>query len=270
MFSKELENLIQATLEDGVLEDYEKAALVKRAENEGVDLAELEIYINSLLQKRKREQHEKIEARAEQLEEQRREEFGRTCPNCGKQVPPLTVKCECGFEFSKKKRVSSAQVLYNKIEKIQSRSFWGEDAEKRKEQEILDVIKLFPIPNTKEDVIDFLALAAPNAKKKGGFFGSIINRIIIVLVPSIIFCALTFRAPKHNDDPIYALFICVPIVVVGAIVAMFFIDKETLRWNRFAQVWRSKFDQVIIKGRSLRGDPEFTQQLNYYENLFKK
>ena len=55
MFSKELENLIQATLEDGVLEDYERAALVKRATAEGVDLTELEIYINSILQKRKKE-----------------------------------------------------------------------------------------------------------------------------------------------------------------------------------------------------------------------
>ena len=53
MFSKELENLIQATLEDGILEDYEKAALVKRAEAEGVDLAELEIYINSILQRQR-------------------------------------------------------------------------------------------------------------------------------------------------------------------------------------------------------------------------
>ena len=48
MFSQELENLIQATLEDGVLEEFEKAALVKRAQAEGVDLAELEIYINSV------------------------------------------------------------------------------------------------------------------------------------------------------------------------------------------------------------------------------
>ena len=55
MFSPELENLIQATLEDGVLEDYEKAALVKRAQAEGVDLAELEIYINSILQRRQKE-----------------------------------------------------------------------------------------------------------------------------------------------------------------------------------------------------------------------
>lgn len=54
MFSKELENLIQATLEDGILEPYEKEALVKRAKAEGVDLTELEIYINSILQKRKR------------------------------------------------------------------------------------------------------------------------------------------------------------------------------------------------------------------------
>lgn len=55
MFSKEMENLIQATLEDGVLEENEKAALIKRAQKEGVDLDELEIYINSLLQKRQRE-----------------------------------------------------------------------------------------------------------------------------------------------------------------------------------------------------------------------
>jgi hypothetical protein len=33
MFSQELANLILATLEDGVLEDYEKAAHVKRAQS---------------------------------------------------------------------------------------------------------------------------------------------------------------------------------------------------------------------------------------------
>ena len=52
MFSPELEALIQATLADGVLTENEKLALVRRAEKEGVDLAELEIYIDSLIQKR--------------------------------------------------------------------------------------------------------------------------------------------------------------------------------------------------------------------------
>ena len=38
MFSEELESLIQATLEDGILENYEKAALVKRAQVKGLQL----------------------------------------------------------------------------------------------------------------------------------------------------------------------------------------------------------------------------------------
>ena len=62
MFSKELENLIQATLEDGVLEDYEMAALERRAKAEGVDLVELEIYINSILQKRRKEKEDQKNA----------------------------------------------------------------------------------------------------------------------------------------------------------------------------------------------------------------
>ena len=69
MFLKELENLIQATLEDGVLEPYELEALQKRAKAEGVDLTELEIYINSLLQKRNRELKEKEAAAQQQADE---------------------------------------------------------------------------------------------------------------------------------------------------------------------------------------------------------
>ena len=67
MFSPELENLIQATLEDGILEVKEEAALIKRAQAEGVDIAELEIYINSILQKRKREADKEKNAKMEQI-----------------------------------------------------------------------------------------------------------------------------------------------------------------------------------------------------------
>ena len=84
MFSKELENLINATLEDGVLEEYEKAALVKRAQAEGVDLTELEIYINSILQRRKKERSKAEEARQEIIDKKKKEAYGRVCLNCGK------------------------------------------------------------------------------------------------------------------------------------------------------------------------------------------
>lgn len=39
-----------------------------------------------------------------------------------------------------------------------------------------------------------------------------------------------------------------------------------LRENKVADAWEAKFSQVLIKGRSLRGDEEFTRQLDYYES----
>ena len=160
MFSKELENLIQATLEDGILEDYEKAALVKRAEAEGVDLAELEIYINSILQRRKRELAKEQDAKQEIFDQKKKEAFGRTCPNCGKQVPPLTLKCDCGYEFTTNHQISSVQILSEKIEKILEKPLPNND-EKRKEeienrdQQIREIISVFPVPNLKEDIKNF-------------------------------------------------------------------------------------------------------------------
>lgn len=118
MFSKELESLIQATLEDGKLEDFEKAALAKRAQAEGVDLAELEIYINSLLQRRARELNQKREEELNMLSKQKKEAFGRVCPNCGAQVQAMTLRCDCGYEFTNAKAVSSVQLLFDKLNNI--------------------------------------------------------------------------------------------------------------------------------------------------------
>ncbi|MCQ2290431.1 MAG: hypothetical protein MJZ63_04050 [Muribaculaceae bacterium] len=122
MFSKELENLINATLEDGMLEEYEKAALVKRAQAEGVDIAELEIYINSILQKRQREADNERKAQYAKAEQKKKEAFGRVCPACGRQVPSMTLKCECGYEFTPQKQTSSIKVLLDKLDAINQKS----------------------------------------------------------------------------------------------------------------------------------------------------
>lgn len=281
MFSKELENLIQATLEDGILEDYEKAALVKRAEAEGVDLAELEIYINSILQRRKRELAKEQDAKQEIFDQKKKEAFGRTCPNCGKQVPPLTLKCDCGYEFTANHQISSVQILSEKIEKILEKPLPNND-EKRKEeienrdQQIREIISVFPVPNLKEDIIEFLSLSLPKSRRKGGFLGSMMNRFLIVAIITIIIVVVcVIKAINAEDEdamvwPILAIFyLGGGAAGAGSVLAMK-VDIETIRWNKNADVWRAKFDQVLIKGRSLRGDPEFTQQLDYYENLLNK
>ena len=114
MFSKELENLIQATLEDGVLEENEKAALLKRAQAEGVDSTELQIYINSILQKRQRERAEAEDAKQAEIDRKKKEAVGRICPQCQRPVPPMTIRCQCGYEFVDTNRLSSVQILFER------------------------------------------------------------------------------------------------------------------------------------------------------------
>ena len=289
MFSKELESLIQATLEDGVLEENEKAALVKRAEREGVDIAELEIYINSLLQKRARELENEKNAVRKQAEKDKKEAFGRKCPNCGAQVPPLTLKCECGYEFTKKEAVSSVQILSEKIDKLLSKGYKSEpDSDaykaevKQRYQQVKEAINLFPVPNTKEDIIEFLALSVPNARKKGGIWGTKSGRCFVVgailLVIVIIFVLSTgesdFWAEADRGNTHYAIasfmfgscgcFAFMVFYKVTSSITPVFIHNDA------ADAWRAKFDQVLMKGRSLRGDAEFTRQLDYYENMLNK
>lgn len=250
MFSKELENLIQATLEDGILEDYEKAALMKRAEAEGVDLAELEIYINSIMQKRKRELREKEDKREENLQKEKKEAFGRVCPNCGKQVPPLTLKCDCGFEFTSNKAVSSIQLLSDKLNA-------ANDIRDKKEQLLkqIDLITTFPVPNTKEDINEFLSMSVSFANKKLGFLEKKKNILLLSVIGSVL---------------------SLPLILFGGVGALLIIGiwigfaSLPFKEERLKKAWSSKFEQVMIKGRSLRGDPEFTQQLDYYEQLYKE
>ena len=54
MLSKELEEIVEAALADGVLTDKERAVLHKRAQAEGVDPDELDIVLDGRLAKMKR------------------------------------------------------------------------------------------------------------------------------------------------------------------------------------------------------------------------
>ena len=276
MFSEKLENLIKATLEDGIIEEHEKTALIKRAQAEGVDIDELNIYINSLLQKRKRELRKEENAIQTESYKKKKEAFGKTCPNCGKQVKPLMLKCDCGYEFVNQGTGQSAKTLSDKIEEIRKdRNIFNCD----KVERIREVISYTPVPASKEDIVDLLALAAPNSKIKGGLWGTMRGRVILSfifsIVSTLIWVALSLLIAEHTsgDDELGLVGFCafLGLVSVIAIFALCLMQsKDILEENKTAEVWRAKFDQVIIKAHSLRGDPEFSAQINYYENIVKK
>lgn len=300
MFSKELENLIQATLEDGVLEKYEEEALIKRAQAEGVDITELKIYINSILQKRQKERKEALDAKIEEIEQKKKENLGRICPKCGRPVPPMTLTCaNCGFEISEQKHISSVQLFSEQLNSIKLTDAEIESCKHTDlqnnihisqnemndllEQKKLQLIQTFPVPNTKEDIMEFLALAAPNSKIKGGLLGSRKGRLkLAIITGTIIFVVglslslfLSSSGPRwyarEYGGEIRGIGLGVTLIAcVFAIIVCFKTGTDVLKENKKAKVWRAKFDQVLMKGRSLRADAEFTQMLDYYENIVNK
>ena len=163
MFSKELESVIEAALADGVLTDKERAVLHKRAAEEGVDPDELDVVIEGRLAKMKREEDWLRPAPPS-------DKFGdvKKCPRCGEPVEPMAVKCSaCGYEFRNVEVLKSSQRLAEKLEAIDE-AYRGKKIEKNMgfgikqdmtiyevSREQVTVIKNFPVPTTKEDLLDF-------------------------------------------------------------------------------------------------------------------
>ena len=268
MFSPELENLIQATLEDGILEDKEKAALIKRAQAEGVDIAELEIYINSILQKRKREADKEKNAKMEQIAQKKKKAL-RTCPNCGASLPVMAISCpKCGFELSDQKAVSSVQTLADKIQKIsiglREVKAYDENGKDIIYQDIINTISMFPVPNNKQDIIEFLTLSCAKAKYKGGLWGTMGGRIQLLAIIAIVIALVGLII----GGELWEIGVAEFGILVWCLIYFLLTSKDIIRYNKVAAAWQDKFEQVMLKARSLRADAEFTQQLDYFENLF--
>lgn len=163
MFSEELESVIEAALADGALTAKEREVLHKRAAAEGVDPDELDVVIEGRLAKMKREEDWLRPAPPSN-------KFGdvKTCPRCGEPVEPMAVKCSaCGYEFRGVEALKSSQRLAEKLEAI-NEAYRGKKVEKNMgsgqkrdvteekiSREQVTAIKNFPIPTTKEDLLDF-------------------------------------------------------------------------------------------------------------------
>lgn len=77
------------------------------------------------------------------------------CPNCGELISFDDVKCSsCGYEIRDREVNASVQSLFDRI-------YSTDDIDKK-----IELIKTFPIPNTREDIIEFMLLAKTNFDAK--------------------------------------------------------------------------------------------------------
>ena len=118
------------------------------------------------------------------------------CPQCGEVMKSFSANCpSCGHEIRGSRATTSVQEFAMKLEQIEQKQmphfeekssvmkmvfgkdFKGDDYdiqqakrdfEKRRKSEKASLISSFPIPNTKEDILEFMLLASSNINVKEG------------------------------------------------------------------------------------------------------
>lgn len=200
MYKEKLEKLIEMALLDGELSEKEKQILFKNAEKEGVDLDEFEMVLDAkLFEKQKSMKPEKKETRAapksKNLRDVRKctacgaiaESFATSCPDCATEFRNIEASKNIVTFFEKLDKIESnrEEKVYNNDAKknniglgtiLKWLLFWyimlplkiivfiinkskpvkWSMIDARKEELILN----FPIPVSREDILEFSTLAA--------------------------------------------------------------------------------------------------------------
>jgi len=177
----EIENLINMALADGEVTEKERAIILRKAEALGLDRDEVEMIIDGRIALQKKE----LSHSSQSSKENTSDKAGdiKKCPSCGAPVASFTTKCtDCGFEFRNTEASNSAQSIFEFLQKAATQAVdeyernppkWFEQnlakefaISKRIAEKQAIIISSFPIPNSKEDILDFLSLASAEAKAK--------------------------------------------------------------------------------------------------------
>ena len=205
MYSEELENLIEIAIEDGELTEKKQQILMRRAQSEGVDLDEFEMVLESRLTKKRKEKESMVSQVVTPPPTSSKYGDMKKCPSCGAAVVGGSAVChECGYSFSGISATKSSVQLYEELlrfdrENVNKKTAGGsalrfagklvsssmvsnDGADRDTVRRKMDIIINFPVPNTREDLLDFLTSIRPKAngrapkdgiieeKQKGSFW----------------------------------------------------------------------------------------------------
>ena len=174
----EIDNLITMALADGEMTEKKRGIILRKAESLGLDKDEIEMILDGKIALIKKEQS----LNQTNVKSNKEGEL-KKCPSCGSPVQSFATKCsDCGHEFRGIVAANSVKELYKELSSIEIEErnriktkmsfFQGGQAMTDHNLEIAianrisTTISSFAVPNSKEDILEFLSLALPQSKVK--------------------------------------------------------------------------------------------------------
>lgn len=154
MYSKELEELIENVLADGVITEQERSVLRKRAQACGEDPDEVMIVVDGRLAKMKKSTNPTKNGNIVK------------CPSCGAPVKAGALRCEeCGYEFHNVNANKTVEKFTEGLQNLQKEKgfFNALNLEEKKAA----YIENYLIPNSVEDVLELMQLAKQSSDRHG-------------------------------------------------------------------------------------------------------
>lgn len=167
--------LIKLAIADGVITEKEREVILRKAEKLGEDPDEVELILDgelALIQK------QETQAPSPTSKSNKVGEVIK-CQSCGAPANSMNVYCaECGHEFSQKKAISSVKELNQILRKIEKEErakpepkgiFASTKIVEREmtiQRRMASAISIFPVPNTRKDMVEFLSKSAARSETK--------------------------------------------------------------------------------------------------------
>ena len=189
------------------------------------------------------------------------------CPNCGANIDAFMSSCPaCGHEIRGNKASDSVMTF---ADRYMNETDIDQQAK---------LVEAFPVPNNKEDLLEFMSMAGPQAanyrKMNKGVKALIYIGLVLIAGLAIAVCT-TALASDMTLGNIGAGFIIL-LGVIGSLIAVNYggdgSDPEKATGEkRLALAWASKMEQVRNKARMLSvSDPVFAKQMNIISSEYNK
>jgi len=175
----EIENLINMALADGEVTEKERGIILRKAEILGIDKDEVEMILDGKIALYNKQVNPISAPKSNKQGDLKK------CPSCGAPVHSFVSKCgDCGHEFRNVEAVRSsillsklmneaatkiknekASVPANEITNSNAHLFNPNNIAKEINVIQASIISSFPVPNTKEDLLEFISLAHGESNK---------------------------------------------------------------------------------------------------------